>query len=72
MFENRKISPAKALLGTIRESDAIAVIRSIRGMTNDPNPSAIRQDLRPFWNDNVDLLFAGQFRLSSESRCDER
>src|SRR5947207_460731 len=68
MLEDRKVDSAEALLrSAIRKSDAIAVLRSDRGMSDDAHTSAgSRQDLCAFGDDDVNLLFAFQFLSRSE------
>ena len=62
MLEYREIPTAKALLGTVRKTDAVAVLRPARGMSDDAHaPARPRENLGAFLNDKVDLLFVFQF-----------
>ena len=64
MLEDREINAAKALLRTVRESDSVAMLRRARGMSDDAYaPARPRENLRAFWNNKVNLLFAFQFRF---------
>jgi hypothetical protein len=58
MFEDRKVDPAEAFFwAAICKPDAIAVLRSARGMSDDAHTSSrSRQDFGAFGNDNVNLF----------------
>jgi hypothetical protein len=66
VFEDGKVDSAEALLwAAICKPDAIAVLRSARGMSDDADASpGSRQDFGAFGNDNVNLFF--HFCLVSE------
>jgi hypothetical protein len=66
MFEDREVDSVETFLrGAIRKSNAIAVLRSARGMSDDADTSSrSRQDFGAFGDDNVNLFF--HFCLVSE------
>ena|ERR1700704_2776450 len=59
VFEDRKVDSVEALFrAAISKPDAIAVLRSARGMSDDAHTSSrSRQDFGAFGDDNVNLFF---------------
>jgi len=59
VFEDRKVDSAEALLrAAICKPDAIAVLRSARGLSDDAyTPARFREDFGALGDDDVNLLF---------------